>query len=110
MGAVRFLDSAALTWQKEQKCFTCHTNLAYLYARAAASSEAVAHQQVREYAEELVRERWPTTGPRSDAEVIATAAALSFNDSAATGKLHTFTRTALDRMWTIQQKDGAGIG
>jgi squalene-hopene/tetraprenyl-beta-curcumene cyclase len=104
--AVHFLDSAALTWQKEQKCFTFHTNFAYLYARPAASSNAVAHRQVREYAEQLVRERWPAEGPRWDAEIIATAAALSFNDSATTGKLHALTRTALDRMWTVQQKDG----
>jgi len=104
--AVHFLDSAALTWQKEQKCFTCHTNFAYLYARPAASSGAAAHRQVREYAETLVRERWPAEGPRWDAEIIATAAALSFNDLATTGKLHPLTRTALDRMWTVQQKDG----
>src|SRR5688572_3944704 len=57
--AVHFLDSAALAWQKDQQCFTCHTNFAYLYARPAESSEAAAHQQVRSYAEELVRDRWP---------------------------------------------------
>jgi squalene-hopene/tetraprenyl-beta-curcumene cyclase len=104
--AVRFLDSAALTWQKEQKCFTCHTNYAYLYARPAASSDAVAHRQVREFAETLVSERWAKERPRWDAEVIATAAALAFNDAATTGKLHPLTRTALDRMWTVQQKEG----
>ena len=49
--AVHFLDSAALTWQKEQECFTCHTNFAYLYARPGVSSEATAHRQVREFAE-----------------------------------------------------------
>lgn len=30
--SAHFLDSAALTWQKDRKCFTCHTNFAYLYA------------------------------------------------------------------------------
>ena len=45
-------------------------------------------------------------GPRWDAEIVATAAALAFNDAATTGKLHPQTRTALDRMWTVQQKDG----
>src|SRR5688500_8202188 len=49
--AMHFLDSAALTWQKEQKCFTCHTNFAYLYARPVASSDDVAHRQVRQFAE-----------------------------------------------------------
>ena len=45
-------------------------------------------------------------GPRWDAEVVATAAALAFNDAATTGKLHPLTRTALDRMWTVQQETG----
>ena len=104
--AVHFLDSAALTWQKEQKCFTCHTNFAYLYARPAVSSDATAHRQVREFAEKLIRERWPAEGPRWDAEVVATAASLAFNDAATTRKLHPLTRTALDRIWTVQQKEG----
>jgi squalene-hopene/tetraprenyl-beta-curcumene cyclase len=104
--ATRFLDAAALAWQKEKKCFTCHTNYAYLYARPAVSGDADAHKQVRRFAEELVRERWQKEGPRWDAEVVATAAALAFNDSATSGKLHRLTRTALDRMWTVQRKDG----
>jgi squalene-hopene/tetraprenyl-beta-curcumene cyclase len=104
--AVHFLDSAALTWQKEQQCFTCHTNFAYLYARPFASTDETAHRQVRSYAEELVRDRWPAQGPRWDAEVVATAAALAFNDRATTGKLHPLTRTALDRMWELQQEHG----
>jgi squalene-hopene/tetraprenyl-beta-curcumene cyclase len=104
--AVQFLDAAALTWQKEQKCFTCHTNFAYLYARPTVSSDATAHRVVRDFAEQLVSQRWPAEGPRWDAEVVATAAALAFNDAATTGKLHPLTRTALDRMWTVQQKGG----
>jgi squalene-hopene/tetraprenyl-beta-curcumene cyclase len=61
---------------------------------------------VRAFAEELVAKRWPTEGPRWDAEVVATAAALAFNDAATTGKLHPLTRTALDRMWTVQKEHG----
>ncbi len=104
--AVRFLDSAAIDWQKQRMCFTCHTNYAFLYARPAVSSEGVTHDTVRKFAEELVRDRWPDKGPRWDAEVVATAAALAFNDAATTGKLHALTRTALDKMWTLQQDDG----
>lgn len=104
--AAHFLDSAALTWQKDRKCFTCHTNFAYLYARPAISADITAHQQVRAFAEELVQKRWEDQGPRWDAEVVAAAAALAFNDVATTGKLHAATRTALDRMWTIQKDDG----
>jgi squalene-hopene/tetraprenyl-beta-curcumene cyclase len=105
-GAVRFLDSAALAWQKERNCFTCHTNYAYLYARPLVSSDAAAHAEVRRSAEELVEKRWPEMGPRWDAEVVATAAALAFNDAATTARLHPLTKTALDRMWTVQRDDG----
>lgn len=104
--AVRFLDSAALSWQKERKCFTCHTNYAYLYARPLVSSEAPAAKEVRRYAEELVTTRWKEKGPRWDAEVVATAAALAFNDAASGGKLHATTRETLDRMWKVQRADG----
>ncbi len=104
--AARFLDSAALTWQKDRKCFTCHTNFAYLYARPGLSADVTAHHQVRSAAEELVTTRWPESGPRWDAEVVAAAAALAFNDASTTKKLHPVTRTALDRMWTLQKEDG----
>lgn len=104
--AAHFLDSAALQWQKQRKCFTCHTNLAYLYARPSISSKAPAHKEVRRFAEELVNVRWKSKGPRWDAEVIAAAAALAFNDAATTGELHPTTKVALDRMWTLQREDG----
>ena len=44
--------------------------------------------------------------PIREGEIVATAAALAFNDAASTGKLHPLTRAALDRMWTIQRPDG----
>jgi len=104
--ATRFLDAASLTWQKERKCFACHTNYAYLAARPLLSADAPAHDEVRRFAEQLVIERWATVGPRWDAEVVATAAALALNDAATTGRLHARTREALDRMWTVQRDDG----
>lgn len=104
--AVRFLDTAALAWQKDRQCFTCHTNFAYLYARPAVSAGAESHRQVRASAEKLVSERWPDKGPRWDAEVVAAAAALAYNDAATTGHLHETTRAALERMWTLQKADG----
>lgn len=104
--AVRFLDSAALDWQKTRQCFTCHTNFAYLMARPHVSADIPAHRQVRAYAEELVVQRWRQKGPRWDAEVVCAAAFLAMNDAATTGKLHPVTRAALDRMWTLQRADG----
>lgn len=104
--AVRFLDAAALTWQKQRECFTCHTNFAYLYARPFVSAEVAAHASVRSFAEQLISDRWTDKGPRWDAEVVAAAAALAFNDAHTTATLHPISRTALDRMWTLQREDG----
>ena len=105
--ALHFLDSAALSWQKKRKCFTCHTNYAFLYARPLVDADNEAHRQVRKFAEELVTVRWKEKGPRSDAEIVATAAALAFNDSKTSNKLHETTKTALDRMWTVQRRNGS---
>jgi squalene-hopene/tetraprenyl-beta-curcumene cyclase len=44
--------------------------------------------------------------PRWDTEVV-TAVALAFHDAQTTGNLAPLTRQALDRMWTLQRKDGA---
>jgi squalene-hopene/tetraprenyl-beta-curcumene cyclase len=104
--AGHFLDSAALHWTKSQGCFSCHSNLTYLYARPLLAGQAPAHAEVRNALEELVSKRWPEKGPRWDTEVVVAAAALAYNDAATSGKLHTLTRTALDRMWTVQRKDG----
>ena len=104
--AVNFLDNAALQWTDKHGCFSCHTNLAYLYARPMVSSQAPAHADVRQALEGLVTTRWPDKKPRWDAEVVVAAAALAYNDSLTTKKLHPATRTALDRIWTVQRKDG----
>jgi squalene-hopene/tetraprenyl-beta-curcumene cyclase len=104
--AARFLDSAALDWQKSRECFTCHTNYAYLMARPSISADVPAHAEVRDFAEKLVTERWESPGPRWVAEVVMSAAVLAFNDAATSGKLHPVTRMAFDRMWTRQRDDG----
>ncbi|MCI0682873.1 MAG: terpene cyclase/mutase family protein [Gemmataceae bacterium] len=104
--ATDFLDNAALQWTDKRTCFSCHTNFAYLYARPLVSAKVPAHDEVRKALEEMVSVRWQEKGPRWDAEVVASAAALAFNDAHTTGKLHPVTKTALDRIWTVQQKDG----
>lgn len=104
--AVHFLDSASLEWQTSKDCFACHTNYSYLTARPLVDAQAPAHKTIRAKAEELVQKRWPEKGPRWDTEVVASAWALAFNDAATTKKLHPATKTALDRMWTVQREDG----
>jgi squalene-hopene/tetraprenyl-beta-curcumene cyclase len=104
--AAQFLDGAALDWTKKHGCFSCHTNYAFLYARPMVSAEAPAHADIRAALEEMVGKTWVQGKPRWDTEVVTTAAALAYNDSLTTKKLHKLTRSALDRMWTVQRKDG----
>jgi len=102
--AVRFLDSATLTWQKERKCFACHSNYAFLMARPAIAHDVPAHRQIRKAAEHLA------THPRqtfyTSTEAVMVASVLAQNDAATTGKLHPATRFALDRIWKLQREDG----
>jgi len=104
--AKHFLDSSSLAWQKQRDCMTCHTNYLYLLARPALGEDDEAHQTVRNYAEKLVTDRWQDQGPRWDAEVVMTAMVLAYNDRLTGGTLHPTTRTALDRMWTVQSEKG----
>ncbi len=104
--ATRFLDQSSLEWTKTEKCFTCHTNYAYLMSRPSVSSEGVAHRQIRTALEEMVEQRWTNEGPRWDAEVVMSAAVLAMNDADTSDKLHPATRKALDRMWSVQRSDG----
>jgi squalene-hopene/tetraprenyl-beta-curcumene cyclase len=108
---VQFLDAVALHWTQQQKCATCHTNVPYLLARPALGGKtSTAERTVRTFFEQRVA-NWDRGGkgdkPRWDTEVVVTAATLALHDAATTGKLHPLTRQALDRMWTVQQKNGA---
>ena len=52
----------------------------------------------------------PSSKPRWDTEVVATASALAIHDAATTGTLHPTTRKALDRMWTLAEaRRGVGL-
>jgi squalene-hopene/tetraprenyl-beta-curcumene cyclase len=108
--AAAFLDEAALSWTRQHRCGTCHTNYPYLVARPALKpSDSAAMAEVRRFFEDRVA-HWDDSDkaakPRWDAEVVATAAALALNDAATTGRLHPSTRQALDRTWTVQKPSG----
>jgi squalene-hopene/tetraprenyl-beta-curcumene cyclase len=104
--AVHFMDSAALNWQKQKNCFTCHTNYAYLYSRPMVPGESPALKEVRQFAEDLVTKQWPKKGPTYEADSVAMAMALVFHDAATTKKLHPVTKQAFDYMWKLQRPDG----
>jgi squalene-hopene/tetraprenyl-beta-curcumene cyclase len=104
-----FLDATSLNWTEQRKCGTCHTNYPYLMARPTLK-DSDAHRRIRTFFENRVA-NWEGARkedkPRWDAEVVATAATLAFNDSLTTGKLHPLTRAALDRMWSLQKPNGS---
>ena len=102
--AVRFLDSASVTWLKQRECFSCHSNYAFLMARPAVAHEVVAHKQIRDAAEHLATHPRKTSYQATEAVMIASV--LAQNDAATTGKLHPTTRLALDEMWNHQRADG----
>jgi squalene-hopene/tetraprenyl-beta-curcumene cyclase len=113
--AAAFLDGVAVNWTRDRNCGTCHTNYPYLLARpllkdALKEASSPGLDEVRGYFEKRIR-NWDSStkgdAPRWDTEVVATAATLALMDARTTGKLHPLTRQALDRMWTLQQKNGA---
>ncbi len=110
--AARYLDTAALHWQKTHACTACHTMLPYLMARPALNAVVPQSGEVRRFFEEVVagkREAMPnyTCNDVDGAVAIGVASAMALNDRWSTGKLHPLTRQALDRMWTLQRADGA---
>jgi len=102
--AVRFLDAAALNWQKERKCFACHSDYAFLFTRPVVSWKAPAHDEIRSKLEHLAEH--PRDVKYRVTEAVMAASILAQNDALTTGKLHPTTRKALDRMWTMQREDG----
>ncbi|MGB7347337.1 MAG: squalene--hopene cyclase [Pirellulaceae bacterium] len=106
--AAIYLDRASLTWQKETKCATCHTNMAYMFARPALASVQKDSGEVRAFFEVYRTERWKTKGPTEKQGFwpIVVGAGLTFNDRQTTGKLSDVTRDVLDLLWTVQRDDG----
>jgi squalene-hopene/tetraprenyl-beta-curcumene cyclase len=105
--AAAFLDQVSLAWTAERKCGSCHTNYAYMLAQSAfGKTPSPAATEIRKFFEGRAA-NWDTAKPRWDTEVVATAVTLAIHDAKTTGKLHPITRSALDRMWTLQQEDGA---
>jgi len=103
--AASFLDGVAVNWTRERSCGTCHTNYPYLIARPLLGSQNDNWKEVRSFFEDRAA-HWDTKKPRWDAEVVATAACLAISDANTTGRLNPITRKALDRIWSMQKKDG----
>lgn len=104
---VENMDNLTRRWTREAGCVTCHTTLSYFSCRPAlgmATSSAM--DEAREFMEYRVA-NWATDKPLWDAEVLITATSLAIHDASKSGKLQPPTRTALERMWSLQRENGA---
>jgi squalene-hopene/tetraprenyl-beta-curcumene cyclase len=117
---VDFLDTVTLSWARGNQCFSCHTGYPYLLARTSVGDpRAAGLLEARKFLEDRVT-AWDLGGKGKGylkgegvieltegvTEVVALAATLALHDGQTTGKLHPATRTALARMWELQQADG----
>ncbi len=118
---VEFLDGVTLAWVRRNQCFSCHTGYPYLLARSSVGDpKAAGLLEARKFMEDRVA-AWDQGGKGKGylkgegvieftegvTEVVAIAATLALHDGQTTGKLHPATRTALARMWELQQADGS---
>ena len=106
--AAKYLDHAALNWQKTKKCATCHTNLFYMAARPALAAVQPDSGEVRRFYEDYRRIRWQSKGP-TEAQgfwPVVVGTGLTLNDAQTTGELSDVAREVLDIMWTVQREDG----
>jgi hypothetical protein len=53
--AARYLDTAALHWQKSRKCAACHVNLGYMFARPALGLALIVARELGVPSSELRR-------------------------------------------------------
>jgi squalene-hopene/tetraprenyl-beta-curcumene cyclase len=118
---VEFLDSVTLSWVHKNQCFSCHTGYPYMLARTSVGDpKAAGLLEARKFLEDRVA-AWDKGGKGKGylkgegiieltegvTEVVAIASTLALNDSQTAGKLHPATRTALARIWELQQADGS---
>lgn len=106
--AAKYLDRAALNWQKTKNCATCHTNLFYMAARPALASVLPDSGEVRRFYENYPRVRWQKKEPTETQGFwpIVVGTGLTFNDAQTTGELSDVAREVLDMMWAVQREDG----
>lgn len=108
--AAESLDRTALAWIRKQRCGSCHTGWPYLMSRATLTeTPAPGTDEIRKFFEGRIA-NWDADEkikPHSHREIVGTSAVLAMHDAHTKGQLAPVTRQALDRMWTLQRKDGA---
>jgi squalene-hopene/tetraprenyl-beta-curcumene cyclase len=108
--AAESLDRTAVAWVQKHQCGSCHTGWPYVSSRAVLKESPTASLgEVRAFFEGRII-RWDEdekVKKHAHREIVGTATALAVHDAQTTGKMHPVTRAALDRMWTLQRRDGA---
>jgi squalene-hopene/tetraprenyl-beta-curcumene cyclase len=108
--AAESLDRTAVAWVQKNKCGSCHTGWPYLMSRAVLKDEpSTGLAELRKFFEGRIT-NWDAdeqVKKHQHREIVGTSTALAIHDAQTSGKLQPVTREALDRMWTLQRKDGA---
>ena len=99
-----YLDGVARFWMQPNSCGACHANFAYLMARPLLGRRPV--PLVAETRQFLKKREGKPNSHTFDAEAVAIAFALAWDDARAGGKLQPATRKALGRIWPVQRPDG----
>lgn len=112
--ATAFLDRAAINWQTDYGCVTCHTNGLYLIAGSYGPKQRSAYEEVRrfsgEYLDRYTVDDEPQRGQRGSIEgMVATTAFRVISDMRTIGKLDPATKRALDYIWAKQDASGAWV-
>jgi len=118
---VAFLDTVTKSWVRRNQCFSCHTGYPYMLARTSlGDAKSAGLVEARRFLEGRVA-AWDKGGKGKGylkgegiieftegvTEVVAIAATLALHDGQTSGKLQPATRTALARMWELQQANGS---
>src|SRR5262249_9312155 len=99
-----YLDGVARFWMRDNSCGTCHANFAYLMARPLVAEHP---SPLLKEARQFLETRQPNPRRFSfDAQAVAIAFALAWDDAHSGGQLRPSTRRALRRMWDLQQPHG----
>lgn len=120
--AKQLLDAVALAWARQNKCGTCHTNLAYLAARPfLGSMKEEPAQEIRESLYKYLDGITTRAAARSPSGQATTApgaprgpvhmripavSALAISDGES-GSIDPRTLAEFDRVWTMQKADGS---
>jgi squalene-hopene/tetraprenyl-beta-curcumene cyclase len=107
--AAKFLDDISLKFTRQNKCATCHTNVAYLMARplirGAGTSAATA--EVRSLLLNVADEQLAKPTPFLPVYLAPIVSAVVIHDARIGGTMNRQVREMFDHLWSLQDGDGS---